>query len=160
MRALCGFALKASSLLSAELAASSEGRPDLRTRTRPVRRTSPYSLCLLVAFVLGGFVAPSVHQAWHAEEWARQRAEHVADGHHHHAANDAHGPEAAAPCPRPMAVDLQCVLCHGASFSLPSAAAAVFAPASFARLCEAPLAPGAEASTGPLSIRGPPGQVT
>jgi hypothetical protein len=121
-----------------------------------VRRTPAHSLVLLVAFALGGVAAPSLHRAWHTEEQAEERAAHVAAGHHHHTAADAHGDEAAAPCPEPVAVDLHCVLCHGVSVGLPAAPTAVLAPARQVRLCAVPCAKAPSASPGSLSIRGPP----
>jgi hypothetical protein len=120
-----------------------------------VRHPVAHSL-LFVAFVLGGLVAPSLHRVWHAEEQARERAAHVAAGHHHHAGGSTHGAEVVAPCPEPVAVHLQCVLCHGVSVYLPAARAAVLAPAHRARLSAVPLVRAASAALGLLSIRGPP----
>ena len=126
----------------------------------PVSALSTRSLFALAVFVLGGLVAPSVHQAWHAEEWASERAQHVAEGHHHHDADHAHVAELDAPCPEPALLDLQCVLCHGVSIGLPVAPATALAPTR-------PVFQRADATTranaapsGLLSIRGPPEPVT
>ncbi|HLT47261.1 MAG TPA: hypothetical protein VK002_08545 [Rubricoccaceae bacterium] len=121
-----------------------------------MRRTPAHSLLLLAAFVLGGLVAPSLHQARHAAERAAERAEHVAAGHHHHTAADAHPAEADAPCPEPATPNLHCVLCHGVSLALPAAPAGVLTPARKVRLEADSRARATSAVPGLLSIRGPP----
>lgn len=121
-----------------------------------MRARSAHSLSLLVAFVLGGLLAPSLHRVWHAGEQAAEQVAHVADGHHHHAASDTHDAEFDAPCPEPLALDLQCVLCHGVSVCLPPAPAAFLADAQPTRQHAVPCVQARAVTLGLLSIRGPP----
>ena len=91
-------------------------------------RSQVHSALLLAVFALGGLVAPVLHDAAHAGERAAERAEHLAAGHHHHAASETHDAEADAPCPEPFALDLQCVLCHVVTTKLATAPFAVVPP--------------------------------
>jgi hypothetical protein len=121
------------------------------------RAPIPRDLLTLVTFVLGGLIAPSLHQAWHAREWARERTAHLTDGHH---AAGTRGTEAAAPCVKPVTVDLRCLLCHGVSVYAQAPPAVALAPAAPARLGVAPRARAAAPPSGFLSARGPPGPVS
>ncbi len=74
------------------------------------------ALILLVTFVTGGVLVPTLHRIEHAEEWKEVRVEHAsADTHHHHAASDDHGVELLPPCPDPLNAAIACVLCQSVS---------------------------------------------
>lgn len=92
----------------------------IRRRLLPARASLP-ALGLAVVFVLGGLVAPDLHRASHAAEWAAERAAH-AEAHHHGV-----GDRVDTPCP-PAVDDLDCALCAGLSLATPSAPATVRPP--------------------------------
>lgn len=79
------------------------------------------ALALAVVFVLGGLIAPGLHRAEHAAEWAAERTAHVAQHHTGQTAAD-------VPC-APAVRDLDCALCTGLSAFAPVATVAAFQPA-------------------------------
>ncbi|MDX1420242.1 MAG: hypothetical protein R3181_09770 [Rubricoccaceae bacterium] len=94
-----------------------------------MQHTPIRSLFLLAVFALGGLAGPWLHETHHAQERAAERAAHTAAGHHHHAAMETHGAEADAPCPEPVGLDLQCVLCQVVNAKLAAVPVAVLPPA-------------------------------
>lgn len=117
------------------------------------------ALVLLAAFVVGGLIAPVLHEMDHVEQWRQSRAEHRGAGHHHHAAADDHDSEALPPCPDPVSVDLTCILCSGTrSLACGSTKVVVRSSASDA-FSEASATTFAYVPQGHNLVRGPPKQV-
>ena len=121
-----------------------------------MHHTPTRSLFLLAVFVLGGLGAPWLHEARHAQELAAERTEHVADGHHHHDADETHDAELDAPCPETVAMELQCVLCHGVSAQVAAVRVAVLPPGRTPYALTDPAAWTALADALGYSSRGPP----
>lgn len=121
-----------------------------------MQHTPTRSLFLLAVFVLGGLASPWLHEAWHAREFAAERTEHVADGHHHHDANETHDAELDAPCPEPVAMELQCVLCHGVSAQVAAVRVAVLPPNRTIQTLAEPAECAVSAVISGYSSRGPP----
>ncbi len=92
----------------------------IRRRLLPAAASLP-ALGLVAVFVLGGLVAPDLHRASHAAEWAAERAAH-AEAHHHGS-----GDRVDMPCP-PAVGDLDCALCAGLSLATPDAPATARPP--------------------------------
>lgn len=121
----------------------------------PLGRT--YAPLLLIAFTVGGVLAPPAHRALHAGEAARERVAHAAQGHHHHALAEGHGLEWTAECDdAPLPHALSCVLCHGLSACAGTAAPSVLPLLLQIRPVVAAEVASATAAPGRLLNRGPP----
>ena len=116
------------------------------------------TILLLASFVVGGFVAPVLHEMEHVAEWRQSRAEHASSVHHHHSASDDHDTEALPPCPDPLRIDLTCVLCHVIKVNDVRAAASAVCRRTSSRVNEDSSSSIASVAHGHYLVRGPPEQ--
>ena len=117
------------------------------------------ALLLLTTFVVGGFLAPVLHEVKHVEEWRQSRTEHTGTDHQHHTAADAHGTEVLPPCPDLHSMDLVCVLCQGVSVAANERTEALAGNQRSALVWQVVAAPAVRVSHGLYLVRGPPKQV-
>ncbi len=108
---------------------------------------------LLAVLVAGGLLVPSLHRLHHAEDAARIRAAHLADGHHDGDARDA---ALDAPCPNPATEELPCAVCVGLAFH--ARPAGIVAPSldGLDRVSSATGLSAHSAESAGAAIRGPP----
>ena len=117
------------------------------------------ALLLLIIFVVGGFLAPLLHEVEHAEEWRQSRTEHTETDHQHHTSADAHGTEVLPPCPDLHSMDLVCVLCRGFVVAAIARPEALSGNQRSALVWQVAVASAVRVLHGLYLVRGPPKQV-